>query len=140
MRALVAPLVAAGDEDTAELLVQDILRASSRTASGGDAYAAAASLLVRPGNLLTPAAVEVGCSCGWCGWVGLWVVCGQYIDSFFKYTADIVLTPHTIKNPTVRAPQYHPRGRRGSVDPRRERLRAAPQYGPNRRRRRRDGC
>ena len=78
MRALVAPLVAAGDEDTAELLVQDILRASSRTASGGDAYAVAASLLVRPGNLLTPAAVEVG-GWVWAVWLGgsvgrLWTI------------------------------------------------------------------
>ncbi len=60
MHQLVAPLVAAGDEDTAQLLCQDILRASSRTASGGDAYSVATSLLVRLGNLLTPAAVEVG--------------------------------------------------------------------------------
>eukprot|EP00952_Eustigmatos_sp_NYUAD-ZCMA_P004835 21181-Eustigmatos_ZCMA.PRE.1 len=43
----------------ARLLCQDILRASSRTASGGDSYSITQSLLVRRGNLLTPANVEV---------------------------------------------------------------------------------
>ena len=56
MLRLVEPLVV--DVETAKMLCQDILRASSRTASGGDSYSIGSTILVRRGNLLTPAQVE----------------------------------------------------------------------------------
>lgn len=52
----VAPFASA---ETVPLLCQDIMRASSRTASGGDSYTITMTLLCKRGNLLTPAQVEV---------------------------------------------------------------------------------
>eukprot|EP00953_Heterococcus_sp_UTEX-ZZ885_P014092 8022-Heterococcus_DN1.PRE.1 len=54
LRTLVAPLVF--DEALTDQVCQDIIRASSRTASGGDTYSAMTSLLAMPeaGYLLTP--------------------------------------------------------------------------------------
>ncbi|CAN0503221.1 unnamed protein product [Ectocarpus sp. 12 AP-2014] len=55
LRGLIDPLVV-GDETLTRAVCHDIIRASSRTASGGDAYAVMAALLSRPakGDLLTP--------------------------------------------------------------------------------------
>ncbi|CAN0432578.1 unnamed protein product [Ascophyllum nodosum] len=59
LRDLVGPLVF-GDESLMRTVCQDIVRASSRTSSGGDTYAVVAELLSRPteGDILTPSGVE----------------------------------------------------------------------------------
>ncbi|CAN0317628.1 unnamed protein product, partial [Ascophyllum nodosum] len=59
LRDLVGPLVF-GDESLMRTVCQDIVRASSRTSSGGDTYAVVAELLSRPteGDVLTPSGVE----------------------------------------------------------------------------------
>ena len=56
LRELIAPL--ACDADVADKVCSDILRASSRTASGGDAYAVVRGLLATDTTPLTPTPAE----------------------------------------------------------------------------------
>ncbi|CAN0304507.1 unnamed protein product, partial [Hapterophycus canaliculatus] len=59
LHGLIGPLVV-GDTTLMRAVCQDIVRASSRTSSGGDAYAVMSALLSRQteGDLLTPSGSE----------------------------------------------------------------------------------
>ncbi len=60
LQSLVLPLVGGKEEILASAVCKDIIRASSRTAGGGDAYIAVCSIFKRPndGYLLAPKAAQ----------------------------------------------------------------------------------
>ena len=102
MLRLVEPLVV--DVETAKMLCQDILRASSRTESGGDSYSISTSLLVKRGNLLTPAQVEVSQSVSQSAFLFssliclIWLICHDIIVLCFSPSCTVGADYHQHRN------------------------------------------